>query len=131
MIKSITIFKPNGLCVFFKKFANDGQDPYLISGFLCAINAFCNLNFDEKIINFSTNNTKVFFRHVKDLIFAVITEKEGVSKEFIDTLIDHFLSDFQGEKATRFHQEGMIPELNNFEHYLSTIQVAAPVQKSY
>ena len=130
MIKSITIFKKNGLCVFYKKFANNGQDAHLMSGFLCALNSFCNINFDESINYISTKHTKVYFRHVKDLIFAVITEKDGINKKLVNNLIDKFLSDFQGEKAIRFHREGMVPDLKVFEKYLSSMNMASPIQKS-
>ena len=129
MIKSIMIFKQNGLCVFFKKFANDRQDGNLMAGFLCALNSFCSINFDESINFIATKHTKVIFRHVEDLIFAFITEKDGINEENVEELIEQFLRDFRGEKEDRFHREGIVPELNSFEHYLSTIKVTLPVQK--
>ena len=129
MIKSIMVFKKNGLCLFHKNINSAYENPHQMSGFFSALNFFCANTFNETIHSISTENSKIKFKSVKDNVFAFITDNEKYNEEEINEVIDNFLVEFTSEKDEEFIKEGRIPDFPYFDTYLLKYEKVEAVQK--
>jgi len=131
MIKSIMIFKKNGLCLYYKNINSQFENPHQMSGFFSAINLFCNNTFNEEIQVLSTGNSSINFKNVKDNVFAIITDNIEYQEDDIDEVIDNFFMDFTSKKDEEFVNEGRIPEFHYFDTYLMKFEKVEAVQKCF
>ncbi|MHA1144729.1 MAG: hypothetical protein ACTSRW_08335 [Candidatus Helarchaeota archaeon] len=130
MIHGIYVFRPGGICLFYKSFDKYQEDPHAICAFLSAISTFSETTFGEKLKSITTSrhrlliyreregNEKLTFVYILDL-----TDKTPNFTKINDSFRGRFFQHFSKALPTCLENNTLLPDLPQFENNLNEIFV--------
>lgn len=120
LIHNLYIVKPNGICIFHKKYGSLEEDPQSIAGFLTAISMFSKAIIGEKVRILATNNFKFVFKTDGKFTFVTFVDN---SDEFEDTqrLLEN-IKDLFYERYPQAEYECKSGNLTPFENFKSDLE---------
>ncbi len=122
MFYNLYIIKPNGICIFHKRYGSLDEDPQIVSNFLTAVSIFSKELFGNPTRIIMTESYKFTFKWNGSLSFAILsdtTESDQKIQVLLETVEMRFQQCFPEHEAQLM--SGNLKHFKKFSQPLATI----------